>query len=136
MYGLGSGYGSSLDSIARMGGSSEVWSIVSLILAIIGAIIAYFLFVKPEKKYPNKFVNWLRSFLNFNEMLIEPILKITYIFVTVYVVLTSFSLISYSFLSFLEYLVLGVLMVRVSYEAIMILISIWKNTKEINKKMK
>jgi hypothetical protein len=115
---------------------SNVWTIIALVLAIIGAILAYFMFVKPDKNYPQKFVNWLRSFLNFNEMLIEPILKITYIFVTVYVVLTSFSLISYSFLSFLEYLVLGVLMVRVSYEAIMILISIWKNTKEINKKMK
>ena len=28
-----------------------------------------------QKNYPQKFVNWLRSFLNFNEMLIEPILN-------------------------------------------------------------
>ncbi len=114
----------------------DVWITVAFVLAVLTAVGGYFFFVKPTRKYPQKIVTWLREFLNFNEMLIEPILKITYIFVTVYVVLTSFSLISYSFLSFLEYLVLGVLMVRVSYEAIMILISIWKNTKEINKKMK
>ena len=135
MYGLGSSYGS-LDSLARMGGSSEVWSIVSLILAIIGAILAYFLFVKPEKKYPNKFVNWLRSFLNFNEMLIEPILKVTYMFFALFITLGSFSLISYSFVSFLLVLVLGNLLTRVVYEASMMMVGIWKNTKEINKKMK
>ena len=136
MYGLGSGYGSGLDSIARMGGSSEVWSIVSLILAIIGAIIAYFLFVKPEKKYPNKFVNWLRSFLNFNEMLIEPILKVTYMFFAIFITLGSFSLISYSFVSFLLVLLFGNLITRVVYEASMMMVGIWKNTKEINKKIK
>ena len=136
MYGLGSGYGRELDSIVRMGESSEVWSIVSLILAIIGAVIAYFLFVKPEKKYPNKFVNWLRSFLNFNEMLIEPILKVTYLFFAIFITLGSFSLISYSFVSFLLVLVFGNLITRVVYEASMMMVGIWKNTKEINKKMK
>ena len=114
----------------------DVWITVAFVLAILAAVGGYFFFVKPERKYPNKFVNWLREFLNFNEMLIEPILKVTYIFATVYVILSSFSLISYSFVSFLEYLILSVLMIRVAYEGIMILIGIWKNTKEINKKMK
>ena len=134
-YGYGNGYGS-LNGLAMMGGSSEVWSIVSLILAIIGAILAYFLFVKPEKKYPSKFVNWLRSFLNFNEMLIEPILKVTYMFFALFITLGSFSLISFSFVSFLLVLVLGNLLTRVVYEARMMMVGIWKNTKEINKKMK
>ena len=136
MYGLGSNYGSGLDSLALLSGSSEVWSIVSLILAIIGAILAYFLFVKPEKKYPNKFVNWLRSFLNFNEMLIEPILKVTYMFFAIFITLGSFSIISYSFVSFLFVLIFGNLITRVVYEASMMMVGIWKNTKEINKKMK
>ena len=121
-------------SFAAIG--QDVWVTVAFVLAILAAVGGYFFFVKPERKYPNKIVTWLRSFLNFDEMLIEPILKITYIFVTVYVVLTSFSLISFSFLAFVEYLLLGVLLIRVSYEGLMILIGIWKNTKEINKKMK
>ena len=113
-----------------------VWTIVAFILAIIGAILAYFLFVKPEKKYPQKFVNWLRSFLNFNEMLIEPILKATYIFFAIFITLTSFNYISQSFLAFLLTLILGNLVIRVIYEWLMVMLGIWKNTKEINNKMK
>ena len=116
--------------------SAGIWTIIAFVLAIVGAIIAYFLFVKPEKKYPQKFVNWLRSFLNFNEMLIEPILKVTYIFLAIFITLTSFNYISSSFLMFLLTLSLGNLAVRVIYEASMMMVSIWKNTKEINKKMK
>ena len=106
------------------------------LLSIIGAILAYFMFVKPEKNYPNKFVNWLRSFLNFNEMLIEPILKVTYMFFAIFITLGSFSIISYNFLAFLLTLVLGNLLIRVVYEASMMMVGIWKNTKEINKKLK
>ena len=116
--------------------SAGIWTIIAFVLAIVGAIIAYFLFVKPEKKYPQKFVNWLRSFLNFNEMLIEPILKVTYIFFALFITLGSFSLISFSFVSFLLMLLLGNVFIRVIYEASMMMVGIWKNTKEINKKMK
>ena len=132
MYAYGSlgGYGLSA------GSDAGVWTIIAFVLAIIGAILAYFLFVKPEKKYPQKFVNWLRSYLNFNEMLIEPILKVTYIFLAIFITLTSFNYIGYSFLTFLLTLVLGNLAVRVVYEASMMMVGIWKNTKEINKKMK
>ena len=129
------GYG--LDDLGyKLGSNSGVWIIVAFILAVIGAILAYFMFVKPEKKYPNKFVNWLRSFLNFNEMLIEPILKVTYIFFMIFVTLGSFELIGSSFLAFILTLILGNVVIRVAYEAGMMMIGIWKNTKEINKKTK
>ena len=130
------GYGMNGLGSVSSGSSAGVWTIVAFILAIIGSIIAYFLFVRPEKKYPQKFVNWLRSFLNFNEMLIEPILKVTYIFFALFITLASFDAISESFLLFLLVLIFGNLIVRVIYEYSMILLGIWKNTKEINKKMK
>ena len=123
-------------TVASIDSGAGVWTIIAFVLAIVGAVIAYFLFVKPEKKYPQKFVNWLRSFLNFNEMLIEPILKVTYIFLALFVTLTSFNYISVNFLAFLLTLVLGNLAIRVVYEASMMMVGIWKNTKEINKKMK
>ena len=135
MYTTGYGHGNGLDSLIASE-SSGVWTIVAFILAIIGAILAYFMFVKPDKKYPNSFVNWLRSFLNFNEMLIEPILKVTYIFFALFITLSSFSLIGINFLAFLLTLLLGNLFIRVVYEASMMMVGIWKNTKEINKKMK
>ncbi len=121
-------------SFAAVG--SDVWVTVAFVLAILAAVGGYFFFVKPDKEYPNKIVTWLRNFLNFTELLIEPILKITYIFLTIYVILTSFSLIKYDFLTFVEYLLISVVSIRVVYEASMLLIGIWKNTKDINKKMK
>ena len=114
----------------------DAWITVAFVLAILAAVGGYFFFVRPEKTYPNKFVNWFRDFLNFKEMFIEPILKITYIFVTVYMVLSSFSLIRYSFMTFITYFLIGVVGTRVVYEASMVLLGIWSNTKEINKKMK
>ncbi len=129
------GYGSGLNSLTSSTGSG-VWTIISFILAIIGAFLVYFMFVKSKQEYPNKFLTWLKSFLNFQEMLIEPILKVTYIFLALLITLTSFNYISVHFLVFLLYLVLGNVIVRVIYEWALILLSIWKNTKEINKKMK
>ncbi len=134
MYDMSS-YGMNGLGASSMGGAG-VWTIIAFVIAIIGAFIAYFLFVKPEKNYPQKFVNWLRSFLNFNEMLIEPILKVTYIFFALFITLASFDLISVSFAAFLITLIGGNLLIRVVYEYSMILLGIWKNTKEINKKMK
>ena len=129
-----SGYG--FNDIALASSGSDVWTIIALVVAICGAIVGYFLFMKPEKNYPNKFVNWFRGFLNFQEMLIEPILKVTYAFMLIFITLTSFNLISYSFPAFLLYLIGFNLLIRVVYEASMMMVGIWKNTKEINKKMK
>ena len=129
------GYGLN-DLMGSSSSSMGAWAIVSLVLAIVGAILGYFMFVKPEKKYPNKFVNWLRSFLNFNEMLIEPILKVTYMFLAILITLGSFELIGSSFVGFLLTLILGNLLIRVIYEASMMMVGIWKNTKEINNRMK
>ena len=129
-----SGYG--FNDVALASSGSEVWTIIALVVAICGAIVGYFLFMKPEKNYPNKFVNWFRGFLNFQEMLIEPILKVTYAFMLIFITLTSFNLISYSFPAFLLYLIGFNLLIRVIYEASMMMVGIWKNTKEINKKMK
>ena len=125
-----------MGSLALASSGSSVWTIIALVLAICGAIVGYFLFIKPNKNYPSKFVNWLRSFFNFQEMLIEPILKVTYAFMAIFITLTSFNVISYSFPYFLLYLIGFNLLVRVVYEASMMMVGIWKNTKEINKKMK
>ena len=126
----------SLGSLFGSVANGSAWSIVSLVLGIVGAILGYFMFVRTEKKYPNKFVNWLRDFLDFKEMLIETILKITYMFLAIFITLASFDLIRFDFLMFVLTLVLGNLILRVTYESIMVLLGIWKNTKEINAKIK
>ena len=119
-----------------VGMGSAVWTLVSLILAAVGCFLVYFLFVKKNIKTDSKFLKWLKDFLNFDNMLIESILKIAYIFVVIFITLASFSLISVSFLSFVIMLVFGNLISRIIYELILITVMIWKNTADIKKKLK
>ena len=116
--------------------ADSVWVIVSFVLAIVGAICGYFLFIKPKNKQKNKYLTWFHEFMNFKKMLIEDLLKIFYAFALLFVTLSSFAFISESFLLFVLFLTLGNLLVRVAYEGVLMLIMIWKNTNEINKKMK
>lgn len=115
---------------------SAVWNIIALILAIIGGFLAYYLFVKNTKKMDNKFLNWLKKFLDFKEMLIEPILKVSYIILAIFITLYSFNMIGVSFVSFLLILVFGNVILRIIYEWCLVLVMIWKNTSEINDKTK
>lgn len=113
-----------------------VWSIISIVLAIVGGIIAYFLFLKSDNKFDNKFLLWLKDFADFKTMLIEPILKVTYLILAIFITLVSLGLIGKSFVGFILTLTLGNIVLRIIYEASLILLMIWKNTTEINKKMK
>ena len=122
---------------AGMGLGSLIWIIVSVIIALIGCFVVYFMFVANNNfKTKNKFVSWLVDFLRFDKMLIETILKICYIFVAIFVTLGSFALIPVNFFSFLGVLIGGNILARVLYEAGLIKIMIWKNTTEIKKNLK
>ena len=128
-----------LDSILNYGNQvadAYNWTIVALILSIVGGILAYFLFVKKDVKIQNKYLLWLKSFLDFKEILIETILKVTYLIFAIFITLTAFKLISVSFMGFLATLVLGNVLLRLGYEASLMFVMIWKNTSEINKKLK
>lgn len=108
-----------------------VWTVIAVILAIAAGIMVYFMFVKSDKPVSSS-LQKLRDLLDFKTMLIEPILKIVYIILTIFIVLFSFGLISTSFILFLIVLIFGPLTLRITYELMMINIMIWKNTKEIN----
>lgn len=128
-----------LDSLLNYG--SQVndaynWTIVALVLSVVGGILAYILFVKKDVKIENKFLIWFKSFLDFKEMLIETILKVSYIVLAIFITLLAFKLISVSFIGFLVSLVFGNLMLRLIYEASLMFVMIWRNTSEINNKMK
>ena len=121
---------------ASAGMGAFIWAIVALVISLAGCFIIYFLFVKKEDKDLKGFLAWLKDFLRFDKMLIEPILKISYIFGALYITLSSFSLIGTSFVAFLGLLIGGNLGLRVLYEAFLMGVMIWKNTTEINKKLK
>ncbi len=111
-----------------------IWSIIAAILAIVGGILVYFLFVKAKTEPKGKFWKWLKDFLAFKVMWIEPILKVFYYIATIFIVLYSFSFIAlggYGFLMFILTLVLGPVIIRIIYEATMMFIMIWRNTRDI-----
>ena len=108
-----------------------MWTVVSLILAIIGGVLVYFLFIKGKDLKLSAGLSKLRDLLDFKIMLIEPILKILYLVITIFVILISFNFITTNFLAFLLALILGPIIVRIIYEASLMLVMIWKNTKVI-----
>ena len=116
-----------------------IWGLIAAILALVGGIIAYYLFVKPKKQWDNKFLAWLKEFLAFNKMWIEGLLKVCYIIAAIYVTLMSFSAFAAGFfpgiLIFFGILIGGNIALRLIYEASLMFVMIWRNTKDINKKL-
>ena len=123
----GSSYGSTVQGIG-------IWSIIALILSIVGGILIYFLFVKQKAEPKGKFLKWLKDFLTFKIMWIEPILKVVYYILTIFVILYSFTFLAlggYGILPFFLCLILGPIVVRLGYEMTMMFIMIWRNTRDI-----
>lgn len=114
----------------------STWIVISAVIAIFGGIFTYFMFVtnKDNEKYTG-FVAWLHDFLNFKKMFIAGILKVMYIISAIFITLSSFSFISASIGTFFLYLIFGNVIARISYELLLMLITIVNNTTEINKKL-
>lgn len=140
MYSSYSGYGrnSSMNSLLGSSASTgnSVWIIISAVVAVIGGIVLYFTFLakKNEGKYTG-FLGWMYDFLTFKKMVIENILKIIYLIAASFITLASFAIISSSFLSFILVLVLGNLIVRITYELFLVVLIICRNTTDISKKL-
>jgi len=113
-----------------------IWTVVSLILAIVGGLVVYFVFL--SKKNSGKFtgfLGWLYDFLSFKKMFLETVLKVTYLMVAIYITLSSFAMIGVNFWGFLITLVGGNVIARVVYEFSLITLVICRNTTEINAKL-
>lgn len=130
-------YYSTSKVVTNAAGFDGTWMIIAAVLAIVGGIVAYFLFInkKTDKKY-SPFLLWLHDFLNFKKFFIEAILKTTYAIGAIYITLSSFALIGSSVAGFFLYLIFGNVFLRIVYELIMLTITLVNNTTEINKKMK
>ena len=125
-----------ISSGPSMGGAGMIWLIVSLVLALIGCFVVYFIFVNKKQAPKEKFLAWLKAFLSFDRMLIEPMLKIAYLFAAIFTTLGSFAFIGTSFFMFLGILIFGNIIARLLYEAALLKVMIWKNTTEIKERMK
>lgn len=117
--------------------SSSNWLIVSAVLALIGGIVAYVLFINKKNNGEFKgFLEWLHDFLNFKKYFVEIILKVSYVIMLIYVTLGSFSLIGQDVTSFFVCIIFGNIGVRLVYELLMMTVTLVNNTTEINKKLK
>ena len=124
-------YSSAADTAAGVG----IWLIIASILSIIGGILVYFLFVKSKTEPKGKFVKWLKDFLSFKVMWIEPILKVVYYIATIFVILFSFTYLVAGGTGILLFFLThsrGPVLVRIFYEMTMMFIMIWRNTKDIS----
>lgn len=119
------------------GFGSLIWTIISAVVAIAGTVCVFVLFLnkKNEGKFKG-FLGWLYDFLQFKNLVIEFVLKATYIGLAIFTTLGSFSLIGSSFLSFVLTLTLGNVLLRLIYEISILFVKICNNVSEINKKMK
>ena len=112
---------------------AEVWAILAPILAIVGAILLYFLFVHPTAEPKNPTAKAIKDFLSFKTMKVEALVKMFYYACTFYCVLTSFNWLTLGtdfIWQFFSQLLLGPIVIRLVYELVMVLIGIWHNTKK------
>lgn len=111
------------------------WIAISAVLALVGGIVIYFMFVADKKGVYTGFVAWLHDFLNFKTFFINMVLKILYVVTTLFITLSSFSFISVSVATFFLWLILGNIVNRVCYEFILMFLTLVNNSTEINKKL-
>lgn len=132
MYGYGYEYGNQVSNSVN---GLLIWTIISVVVAIAGGIAIYFTFLKNNKKLDG-FLSKLRDFLNFKTLLLEEILKVSYLILAIFITLYSFGFIGTNVGTFFGMLIGGNIILRISYELSILIIKICKNTTEINNKLK
>lgn len=126
--------------------------ILGVLVAVAGTVLAL-IYITPENKRPglNKFFAFLHDLFNFKFLILEKLLKVLYIFNTLFCIgfgffglfsgdsvpnyftgKTQFQ--SYALPSLLI-MILGPIVTRLVYEGIMMFLLLVKNTTEINKKL-
>lgn len=129
----------SLNSLSNTTSSLEtlgVWSIIALVIAVVGGIALYFTFLskKNDGKWSG-FLGWLYNTLTFKNMIVEAIIKILYLVVAIFITLYSLGLIAVNIISALMLLIVGNILLRVCYEFMLLAIITCRNTSDINSKL-
>lgn len=126
---------SGMSNMQDLESSIIIWIVIAAI-SLIGGLILYFTFLsrKNEGRFKG-FLGWAYEFLNFKRFTIEAILKITYLILTIFITLSSFTIIPSTPIGFLLMLLLGNLALRLVYEISLIMLTICRNTTEINNKL-
>ena len=116
---------------------SEVWIIISILLAVIGGIFIFTTYFGKDKE--NNYSGLKKTvydFLNFKITIIEPIFRVLYLIVAIAITLCSFSYITTNFFQFVGTLVFGNIVARLSFELLLLVLKLFKDVSEINHKLK
>lgn len=117
-------------------GSNPVVTVILFLIALVGGVCAYLMFVKSDEEPKDPRLLKLKEFLSFKKMIIEGLLKATYIVFALFVTLYSLQImVGTSFITGLMLLILLNIMLRIGYEASLIVLLIWRNTSDISKKL-
>ena len=117
-------------------GNSLTFIIIALLVAVILAVVLFFTFM--SKKNEGKFTGAkgkLYNFLCFNKFYVEDILKLLYVVSAVVVTVLGVVMLFESFLVGLLLLIVGNVLLRVSYELIMMFIILCRKTVSIDRKL-
>lgn len=112
-----------------------VWTIISLVLAVVGGIVLYFTVFnkKKEGKYKG-ILGFLYDLIHFRYFVIDDIVRIAYLVGVIAITLLSFNYIGNW--QFLVILIGGNLSLRLSFELIMLFMGLCHDVRDMNKKMK
>lgn len=117
-------------------GPNPVVTVILFLIALVGGTCAYLMFVKSNEEPKDRRLLKLKEFLSFKKMIIEGLLKVTYIVFALFITLYSFQImVGTSFITGLMLLILLNIMLRIGYEASLIVLLIWRNTNDISKKL-
>lgn len=117
-------------------GPNPVVTVILFLIALVGGVCAYLMFVKSDEEPKDPRLLKLKEFLSFKKMIIEGLLKASYIIFALFITLYSFQImVGTSFITGLMLLILLNIMLRIGYEASLIVLLIWRNTSDISKKL-
>lgn len=117
-------------------GPNPVVTVILFLIALVGGTCAYLMFVKSNEEPKDRRLLKLKEFLSFKKMIIEGLLKASYIIFALFITLYSFQImVGTSFITGLMLLILLNIMLRIGYEASLIVLLIWRNTNDISKKL-
>ena len=126
----------------------QIVAIVSLVLAVVGAILT-FIFIMPAKKRASlpKFLQVLHDIFTFKGLMIEAILRFLYVFYTLFCIVAGLLMLfgvevrgykvpaEDTFQVGLLLMILGPIILRLAFELLMLAVLLVKNVIEINKKL-
>ena len=124
-----------VESVASKVSPTLGWSIISIVVAVIGGIVLYYtIFNKTNNNKYKGFMKKLYDLVHYQYFVIDDLSKILYIIMTIAVTLLSFNYIGNW--KFLIVLVGGNLLLRISFEFLMLFIRLCSDVRELNNKKK